>query len=97
MLTPALLGRSGVVEVSLGGTVRNDNEEVMVWLESSLEYARDRNQARLAKLLESVRAEVEWEAVRATWRDRSTERCPEALGSPYATRNPGAVRPERAP
>ncbi len=75
----------------------NDNEEVMAWLESSLEYARDRDQARLARLLESVRAEVVWEVEHAKRRGRLSGPLPGVLGSPYAARNPGAVRPERAP
>lgn len=75
--------------------MRNDNEEVMAWLESSLEYARDRHQARLTRLLESVRTEVVWEAELAKRRGRSTGHSPGALGSPHAARNPpAAARPE---
>ena len=71
----------------------------MVWLESSLEYARDRNQARLVQLLESVRAELVWEAELAKRRGGSIVHAPAASGSRYAARNPStAVRPgERAP
>ncbi len=76
----------------------NDNEAMMAWLESSLEYARDRNQARLARLLESVRAEVVWEAELAKRGGRLSGHLPGVLGSPHAARDPAAVRQgKRAP
>ena len=76
----------------------NDKEELVAWLESSLQYARDRRQARLMRLLESVRAEVAWEAELAKRRSRSNGHSPGALGLPYAARNrAAAVHPERAP
>jgi hypothetical protein len=72
-VSPGSLVCSNVAEVSLeGGVVGTDNEEVMSWLESSLEYARDRNQVGLARLLKSVRAEVVWETELAKRRGRST-------------------------
>jgi hypothetical protein len=40
----------------------NDNEELMAWLESSLEYVRERRQVKLTELLESVRSKVVLEA-----------------------------------
>ena len=77
--------------------MENDNEEVVNWLESSLEYARDRRQARLTRLLKSVRAEVVWEAELAKQRGRSNGHSPVALDSSFAARNRAAtVRLERA-
>jgi len=75
----------------------NDNEAMMAWLESSLEHARDRHQPRLRGLLESVRAEVVFEADLAKRRGRLTERSPLAPSPPYDSgRRAATVRPERA-
>jgi hypothetical protein len=38
-----------------------DNEETMVWIETSLRYARERNLIRLIGLLAAVRDEIAWE------------------------------------
>ena len=74
-----------------------DSEEVMAWLESSLEYARDRHQARLTGLLESVRAEVVFDADLAKRRGRLTGRSPIAPSPPYDSGNRAAtMRQERA-
>jgi hypothetical protein len=56
--------------------VGTGNEEVIAWLETSLEYARHWNQVRLARLLESVRAEVVREAELAKRRGPSTGDAP---------------------
>jgi hypothetical protein len=42
-------------------TTRFDNEVALAWLGSSLEYAHNRGQARLAMILASVRTEIVFE------------------------------------
>ncbi len=76
--------------------MRNDDEEVMAWLESSLEYVRNRRQARMEKLLESVQADVVLEADLAKRRGRSTRHSLRVPGSPHDSGNQAATAsPER--
>jgi hypothetical protein len=55
---------------------RTGNEEVIAWLETSSEYARHWNEVRLARMLESVRAEAVKEAELAKRRGPSTGDAP---------------------